>query len=137
MNAPSVPLILYSSPHTMNVGFFLSSSITNMSFSSSLCEIAFLINCPVLVPYEVNIPIPEASVCRRQQRTAALLVLLEPNWTQAWSRASGWARRLGGPGPRHEAVHPHSTLLICKGSLACKKLMARTQIKPVSLLPNS
>lgn len=32
----------------------------------SVCEIAFLINYPVPVPCEENIPVPEASVCLSQ-----------------------------------------------------------------------
>lgn len=90
----------------------------------SVCEIAFLINFPVPVPCEENIPVPEASVCLSQWGIPTLWVLLEPGWPHVWSHMSGRAGDLGGHVPGHEAVLPLSMLLICKGCLACKKLMA-------------
>lgn len=93
-------------------------------FFSSVCEIAFLINCPVLVPCEVNIPVPKVSVCLRQWRTRTLWVLLEPGWPCVKLHIVGRAGDLGSHVPGHETVLPPSMLLICTGCLACKQLMA-------------
>ena len=101
---------------------------------SPLCEIALFINCPVLVPCEINIQIPEASVCLRWCETPTPLVLLEPGWPQVCFNMSWRAGELEGHIPGLEVVHPHSKLLICKGCLACKKLMATdtNQTSPAS-----